>query len=145
MTRTIMIACTCIVIGLAADALSLAAGSTFLPDFMSANLLVVLIALMAINTTTVSVLLTKMREIADSHPEVNFQATRRSMRNATLEQLVLIVIAAVLLVVKGSTLILAKVPYSEFVITSLLVAVFAFALQVLYDTASAVYVILDHE
>lgn len=144
MSRAIMLACTCTVIGLAAGALSHLAGSSYLETFLDANLLVVLIALMAINTTTVSVILTKMREIADAHPDVDFASTRRSMRAATLEQLVLIVVAAILLAAKGSPWLPAHVPHAAFVITSLLIAVFAYALQVLFDTAKAVYVILDH-
>ena len=144
MTRTVTTACTCVVIGLAVVALSDLAGSTYIEQFLDANLLLVLVALMAINTTTVSVILTKMREIADSHPGADFAATRRSMQGATREQLVLIVVAALLLAAMHSPWLVRHMPHADFIVTSLLVAVFAFALQVLYDTARAVYVILDH-
>lgn len=144
MTRTITTGCTCIVIGLGVAALSDLAGSAYIETFLDANLLVVLVALMAINTTTASVILTKMREIADAHPKADFAATRRSMRGATIEQLALIVIAIALLAAKDSPWLIHRLPHAEFVLTSLLIAVFAFALQVLYDTARAVYVILDH-
>ena len=139
-----MVACTCIVIGLAAISVSELLQSAYLPDFLGADLLVILVALMAINTTTASVILTKMREIADKNPEVDFAGTRRSMKAATVEQLALIVLAIALLVAKGSPSLLDHVPHASFAINSLLVAVFAFALQVLYDTSKAVYVILDH-
>ena len=143
--RTITSACTCVVVGLAAAGVSRVLDSGFLGSFLSANLLVLLIALMAINTTTVSVILTKMREIADANPRVDFAATRRAMQGATIEQMVLIVLAAVLLVANGSPRLVAAVPHASYIITSLLVAVFVFALQILYDTAHAVYVILDHD
>ena len=140
-----MMSCTWIVVGLVATAVSRLSGSTYLGTFLETNLLVVLIALMAINTTTVSVILTKMREIAEAHPEVDFASTRRNMRLSTVEQLVLVVIAAVLLTLKSSPWLVSHIPHFAFVGDSLLVAVFAYALQVLYDTASAVYVILDHD
>lgn len=140
-----MIACTCIVLGLAATGLSSLAGSVFLSAFLDANLLLVLIALMAINTTTVSVILTKMKEIAQEHPGANFSATRKSMKQATLEQLALIVVAVLLQVAKTSPRVLSEVPSAKFILDALLVAVFAFALQILFDTAQGVYVILDSE
>lgn len=100
---------------------------------------------MAINSTTASVVLAKMRELADRKPDLDFANTRKSMLNATLEQLVLIVLSATLQVVAGSTTLLTTTPIIEYVVNSLLIAVFAFALQIQYDTAKAVYVILDHE
>lgn len=145
MIKMVMVACTCVVIGLGANASAHLLGSPYLSKFLDANLLVILIALMAINTTTVSVILTKMSEIADRNPDVNFRATRGSMRRATVEQLVLVVIASFLLILRGSPLVLDNVPFSAFVIESLLVAVFAYAIQILHDTAKAVYVILDYE
>lgn len=145
MKQAIAVASTCIVIGLVVTGLSDAAGSSFLSGFLDQNLLLVLIALMAINTTTVSVILTKMKEIADASPDSDFSATRHSMKVSTVEQMVLIVVAVVLQVAKSSPWLLLRWDNFEFVINSLLVAVFAYSMQVLYDTAQGVYVILDHE
>lgn len=145
MSRTIMQACTCFVIGMIAIGVSELLDSQFLSEFISTNLLLLLVALMAINSTTASVVLAKMRELADRKPDLDFANTRKSMLNATLEQLVLIVLSATLQVVAGSTTLLTTTPIIEYVVNSLLIAVFAFALQIQYDTAKAVYVILDHE
>ena len=54
-----------LVIGLLATLLAEWLQSDFISTFLSENLITLLIALVAINTTTLSVVLTKIREISD--------------------------------------------------------------------------------
>ena len=145
MIQVVMVACTCIVIGLVVNGLSIFMGTNFIVTFLDANLLVLLIALWAINTTTVSVILTKMREIKEKYPSNNFVMTRNSMKWATIEQLILVVVAVVVQMCKTSVIVVSFVPHGQYIFNSLLVGVFAFSLQILFDTARGVYVILDHE
>ena len=144
MIRSLATACVCIVIGLAANAIFVLADSDYLARFLESNLLLLLIALMAINATTTGVILTRMRQIVDDDSKVDFTKTRKSLKSATREQFALIVAGGVLLAAKGSIWILQNVPHSDFVLTSLLIAVLAFALQILLDTAMAVYLLVDH-
>ena len=143
MMQTFMLSCTFVVIGFVVNALSYLLGSRYLCSFLDGNLLLILIALLAINTTTVSVILTKMREIADRNPIVDFERTRRSMNTASIEQLILIILTVVLQIIKASPIIINLIPRSEFILESFLIAVFAFSVQIVFDTAKGIYVILD--
>lgn len=145
MMQTLMLMCTFIVVGFAINGLTTLLNSNFLCKFLDQNLLVVLIALLAINTTTNSVVLTKMREIADKHSEADFKHTRKAMKKASMEQLGIIIMTVVFQIVKTSPLLVSNIPYIVFIIDSLLIAVFAFSIQILFDTARGVYVILDSD
>lgn len=140
----IMTVCTLLVVGVAVNGLATLIGSTFLCAFLDDNLIVLLVALFAINTTTASVILTKMREIADSYPDVDFQATRRQMKISSLEQVSLILVAVLVGMLKTAPPIQAYVPHLRFALDSVLISVFAYSIHILYDTAKGVYVILDH-
>ena len=140
----IMTVCTLLVIGFIINGLATFIGSTFLCSFLDQNLILLLVALFAINTTTASVILTKMREIADKHPEVDFKTTRNQMKASSLEQVILIIIAILTGILKTSPWLLEHVPHLHFFLNSILVGVFAYAIHILYDTAKGVYVILDH-
>jgi len=136
--------CTFIVVGLILNGLSVFAQSAFFPKFIDNNLIVLLVALLAINTTTVSVILTKMREISDRHPSADFHNTRQAMKKATVEQVVLIIVSILFEILKGSPLAIKNITHAEFILDSLLIGVFAYSIQIVYDTAKGVYVILDH-
>lgn len=139
-----MTACTLLVIGFVVNGLATLIGSTFLCSFLDENLILLLVALFAINTTTASVILTKMREIADRHPDVDFQTTRSQMKVSSFEQVLLIIFAIVIGILKTSPWMTAHIPHVNFVLNSILIGVFAYAIHILYDTARGVYVILDH-
>lgn len=141
---TVMFICTFLVIGVAVNGVSEITGSLFLGKFLDGNLIALLAALFAINTTTVSVILTKMREIANANPQVDFTRTRKSMKRATVEQVLLIVFTVIFEIAKGSPWVIQHIPYSEFAINSMLTGIFGYSIQIVYDTAKGVYVILDY-
>ncbi len=118
--------------------------SDFLSEFLSCNLITVLIALVAINTTTTSVVLTKVREIADQLGG-HFERTAAEMKLSITEQLVLIVVAIMVQVLGASKVLVAWLPSVRFVTDVLLVAILAYAIYILRDTASSVFVILQFE
>lgn len=136
--------CVYLVVGLLLHGLSVWLRSDFLGDFLTENLIILLFALLAINTTTISVIMTKLRDITGKS-RVGFGRTTKAMKNSILEQLVLIVVAAVALVVKESDVISAWWGSSGFVLNVILVAVFVWAVHVLYDTANGIFVILEYE
>jgi hypothetical protein len=118
--------------------------SPFLENFLIENLITILIALMAINTTTMSVIMTKLKEIAD-RTGGDFAATIEQLRDSLVEQIWFIAIALVALIAHGSRLVAAHVANLEIVVSGVLCAVFIASLWNLYDTAQTIFVILRYE
>lgn len=145
MINYIKLICTFIAIGIGLNAISVWLQSDFLYKFLDMNLILLLAALLAINTTTLSVVMTKMREIADKNGDINFAVTRKEMKASFLEQIYLIVFAVLFQTARHSVLINSRLLYMDFIFDSLLVAIFIHAIHVVYDTAMSVFVILDHE
>ena len=118
--------------------------SDFLIVFLSNNLITLLIALLAINTTTGSVVMTKLREIIERHGG-DFSATLEQLKLSIIEQLTFIILAIIILILLESKPVLSL---NDFVKTFLeigLIAVFIASLNNLYDTASSIFVILGWE
>src|SRR5439155_734945 len=77
--------------------------------------------------------------------ESHFSGTTNAMKVSIIEQVCLIAFAGIGLVLKKSDVIKTTLPHRDFVIDVLLVAVFCFAIQILYDTANAVFVIMGED
>ncbi|MDP1624518.1 MAG: hypothetical protein Q8L64_01995 [bacterium] len=118
--------------------------SDFIESFLKANLITLLLALMAINTTTISVIMTKLREISDDSG-VDFSKTINSMKESIVEQVILIVVAIFILILQSSALLVSKWNGVNTVTTILLITTFMYAVQILYDTAQGVFVIAYKE
>ncbi len=67
------------------------------------------------------------------------------MKISIVEQVILVALAAIFQVVRTSKIITASYPPVFFVSDVVLVAVFVYALYILYDTANSVFVILQFE
>jgi len=116
-------------------------GISFVREFMQNNLLNILVTLMAINTATIAVILSKMYEISREH-----QKTVNETFGATKSQILLSIREQVALI--GSGLIFSilskKIDWSwnptiiNASLEILLLTVFIYALFILYDTAKAV-------
>lgn len=133
-----------LVIAVAVTLLSGWMQSTFLDEFLGSSLITLLVALLAINTTTIGLIASKLRDLADKYG-VNVARTIRSMKSSIIEQIVLLIIATSVLLIKTSTTINSLWAYNDLVSTVILVMVFIWAVQVLYDTASGIFVILEQE
>lgn len=119
--------------------------SSFLIDFFKQNLITILIALLAINATTLGIVLTKIRDLIDNNGgSVFFRNTRCHMLLSIKEQIGLITIATLLLIVKSGS-IFENVPNFCLLINSMLTATFVYALIILYDTAKSVLIIIDYD
>jgi hypothetical protein len=140
---TIKNSSVCVLIALAVGSLSHGLKSPYLANFLDANLILLLIALLAINTTTVSVIMTKLREL--SNKPSDFTRTTRSLKVSIIEQVVLIIASIVFLMLKGSQIVAASVPHSGLILEVALLAIFCYAIHVLYDTAMGVFVLIRFE
>lgn len=118
--------------------------SDFLNKYLDENLITLLIALLAINTTTSSVVMTKLKEIADETGG-NFSNTIVQLKHSIYEQIIYIIIAVIVLVLSGSKKVVSIHAYSDFILDVLLVAVFSAAMYTLFDTAKSIFVILRYE
>lgn len=119
--------------------------SDYVEKFILENLITLLIALLAINTTTISVILTKLHEINKKYDGVDFKRSIHEMRVSITEQVVLIALSVIALILKTSARVDQFFGNSEVVIGVTLLALFVFAIQILYDTANGIFVILKFE
>ncbi len=133
-----------IVVGFMLTGLSDALGSVFLEEYLKVNLITLLIALLAINTTTSSVVMTKLREITDATGG-DFKFTIDQLRLSIYEQVVWIVIAAILLILAGSKTVIGLHAWMRFILNGAVASVFIAGLYALFDTAKSIFVILRYE
>lgn len=131
-------------LGFAMMALSEWLGSSFVFEYLSKNLITLLVALLAISTTTVSVIMTKLKDISEK-TGADFKNTVSELKVSRFEQILLIIFAAILLIFAGSPKVLQLHSYAKFVLYSLLSSVFVASMHSLFDTANAVFIILDYE
>lgn len=111
-------------------------------QFLKVNIIALQIGLLAINTATLGIVLTKVRELVSKGSSSSaFANTRQQMLLSIREQVALIVAALVILTI-GSSPEISK-SLSPVVINALLIACFAYSIMILYDTAVSIFVILD--
>ena len=114
-------------------------------DYLRANLITILIALLAINAATLGVFLIKLRDLVDKNRKDDaFTSTRKEMELSVIEQAVLIIISTVLLMAEKSPLLTDK-PNALLAINILIPSCLVYALAVLYDTCKSVFVLLDYK
>lgn len=133
-----------LILGIAVQAIAVWLKSDYLTDFLIENLITLLIALLAINTTTISVIMTKLREIYEKN-KVDFSRSINSMKKSIIAQVILIFAAIIVLVLLTSQIILSSYPNASFILNVLMFGIFFNALHIQFDTANGVFVILRHE
>lgn len=119
--------------------------SQYFIEFLRANLINILIALLAVNSATMGIVLTKIRELIETHGHGDtFQKTREQFLLSIKEQISLIGVAIVLLTIWQS-LYLRNVHNIGIFFGSAVAAVFVYAMTILYDTAKGVLIIIDYK
>ncbi len=117
--------------------------TNFLTNFLSNNLITLLVTLIAINSATLSIVLTKIRELIDKNNlKVNFSATKKEMVLSINEQVILIAISIFFLMILDSEFLKN---HQEYIIpiNILVISCFVYGIRILYDTAKSIFVILD--
>ena len=120
-------------------------GSQYFNEFLKSNLVNLLVALLAVNSATMGIVLTKIRDLVDSkgHGET-FKETRQQMLLSVKEQVWLITISIVLLTVAQSKYVVG-IPNVMMFLNSSIAGVFVYGMLVLYDTAKGVLIIVDYD
>lgn len=132
-------------IGFLAQVMQSSLKTNYLNDFLSQNLITILIALLAINSATLGIVLTKIRDLVEMHGNAQcFNTTKKQMVLSIKEQIALIIFAVIFLTALSSTLI-SEYTNLKMLFDVTVVAIFAYALFVLYDTAKGVLIIIDFD
>ena len=117
--------------------------SEFIFSFLKSNITNLQVALLAVNTATLGIVLTKIREIIDKTGQrAAFDSTRNEMLLSIKEQVSLIAISLVILTLEAAKSLPVTVPAEIF--QAALLASFIYSIFILYDTAKSVFVILDY-
>lgn len=117
-------------------------GSTYLVDFLKSNLLTLLVALLAINSATLGIVLTKLREIIDNGASNSFEKVRSEMRLSVFEHIGLIVLSLVLFTLVESRWGAGLAVTSLSFLHSCIAGIFCYSLYLLYDAANSVFMLL---
>lgn len=134
-----------IIVGLLAQIIQLSLTTTYLNVFLSKNLITILIALLAINSATLGIVLTKIRDLVEKHGNARcFNTTKQQMVISIKEQVALIIFAVIFLTIVSSPSI-TSYENLKIIFDSIIVAVFTYALFILYDTAKGVLIIVDFD
>lgn len=117
-------------------------GSEYIFKFLTEHIVNIQIGLLAINTATLGVVLTKLRDLVDKGvPLSKFTSVRREMLLSIQEQVALIVLALMVLSIADA----AAAPFhiSQGFLKILLLTCFVYSISILYDTAKSVFIVLD--
>lgn len=131
------------VVGYLTAKLELFFGTINLSGFLINNLITILVALLAINSATLSIVLTKIREIIDKNNMSNdaFAKSKSEMMFSLKEQVALIIFSIPLIVLyKSKFIVLFNL---SIVLNTCLISIFIFSIFILYDTAKSVFVVLE--
>jgi hypothetical protein len=119
--------------------------SQYFSEFLRANLINILIALLAVNSATMGIVLTKIRELIEKHGHGDaFQQSKKQFLLSVKEQVALIGVAILLLTVSQSKYI-KDIPNIGLFFGSTIAAVFVYSMTILYDTAKGVLIIIDYQ
>lgn len=124
-------------------AIQTSVNSEYLNDFLKNNLITLLVALLAINSATLGIILTKLRDLIEKDSSSKFLKTRNEMLISIKEQIGLIAFSVVVLLVKYSDLY-NSINIQDYFIDTIIIGVFAYAIIILYDTAKSVFLLLDY-
>lgn len=117
----------------------------YLNDYLSQNLITILIALLAINSATLGIVLTKIRDLVERHGNAQcFNSAKEHMILSIKEQIALIIFAVIFLTIVSSEIV-AHYENLTLLFDAIIVAIFSYALFILYDTAKGVIIIIDFD
>ncbi|MBC7523029.1 MAG: hypothetical protein H7239_01105 [Flavobacterium sp.] len=120
-------------------------GTDFLLIYLKSNLTTVQLGLLAINTATCGLVVSKLQEIKEKHVGINIKPITKQLLLSLKEQIFLIIIGVMLMLLIDSNLFnqLSYCEYIKFALETLLMAVFVNSVQVLWDTGKSVFVLTD--
>ncbi|WP_347066043.1 hypothetical protein [Flavobacterium sp. WV_118_3] len=133
------------IIALAINILSHFIGTDFLLEYLKGNLTTVQLGLMAINTATCGLVVSKLQEIKDKYKSLDIKPITKQLLLSLKEQIILIIVGVIILLLINSDIFntLTYCEYIKFGLNNLLIAVFINSVQVLWDTGKSIFVLTD--
>lgn len=123
--------------------LSTSLESSFLSKFLHDNVINILINLLAINTATTGIVLTKLKEISENHNSFDFSESYSQLKLALFEQIILIGLSIMSLIFQDSKVVKSiLLEHHDIVFQTIITAFFINALDTLRDTGKAIFLIL---
>ena len=126
--------------------ISVQVDSDFLNKFLTENLVLLLPALLAVNVTTMSILLTKIHDLKKEYPGISFKESIQAMKYSVWEQIVLILLAVVALILQESNRVaIFSSAEGQNIISVVLIMLAIASLQIVLDTANTLFDFLHTE
>ena len=119
--------------------------SSYLSSFLDDNLIILLLALTAINGSTVGIVVGKMSDIMARDSSRKFTVTQKALKAANAEQLLLVVLALAIEIAKHSNTLPQAIPHQALIIDAVLAACLIQSLQIVFDMLHSVFVLVDGE
>ena len=129
-----------ILIGIFVQWLSSFLDSDFVDIFLERDLVSILLALLAINITTISVILSKMQEMAGKG-KLDYSSVIEEMQVSINEQVILLIFASILLIFKKSSIITNAWQDAKSIMQIGLISVLVYAIRILYSTGNGIFII----
>lgn len=115
--------------------------SKFLFKYLQENIISLLLILLAINTTTLGLIASKIQDIVVKIPEIDFSDTIKEMKKSLLEQIILIIVSAFCLLLMDSVKITFE--HKSEIGNVMLISIFIYAINILWDTGKSVFIIIE--
>lgn len=120
-------------------------GTEYLLNYLKSDLTTIQLGLLAINTTTCGLIVSKLQEIRDKYPNLIIKPIIKQLLASLKEQVILIIVGVMTLLILSSELVknLNYCEYVIFILDTILITVFVNSIQVLWDTGKAVFIIIE--
>jgi hypothetical protein len=115
--------------------------SPYLFDYLQANIIGLLITLLAINTATSGLIASKMQDLNLLKPEINLSEPIKQMKISLIEQILLIALSIIFMTILRSNKI--QFDFKEEIFNGGLVFILVFSLAILWDTGKAVFIVIQ--
>jgi hypothetical protein len=108
---------------------------------LNAQLIGLLLTLLAINTATLGLVASKIQDIVVSRPEFDFNSTIYQMKLSLKEQIVLITLSIITLIIQSSKIV--EFSYKIDITNVILIGVLIYSIDILWDTGKSVFVVIE--
>ena len=116
--------------------------SSFFSSFLNENVIIILVTLLAINTATSGLIISKLHELAEKNG-ANFNNSYNSLKNSLKEQIIIIIICSISLILRNSKLLETQIPFHFMIFDTIILATFIYSLDILYDTGKSIFLIVN--
>ncbi len=118
--------------------------SSFLSNFLITNIINLQITLLAINTATLGLIISKIYEILKEYPLIDLAQPIKEMKVSLKEQIILIGISFISLILLNNNLEnIIDFEHKKLILNIILLSVLVYCIDILRDTGKAVFVIID--